>query len=293
MKTVCFVILATFCFQCVFAQSNLFPGHPDPIGLPGHEGPAGISSYSELVKNTSFSNNSFLFEETKHAERTVTYSNRFFVISYDYNTSSCLIPLTYPPGEPHYSATITVYEVIKGEKIKVCEPFSGQYIEKGCFEDNPETLVKQALKNKEQEEYTRLHPPPPPEPTFQEKWEKDMGKKWPYIKNDPPPPTNNLWVSFGGLGSSLYHWNPNKGRVIDVQLKDGKLIITKRGCDQSYIRSSVYMNCLMCGHNKGDTEDLVWKEVYGTKGTNVIIEYFIRGTYIPEEIKKEQIKFNE
>lgn len=253
------------------------PEHGDPVGPVGVSGPPGIPF------------------ETKHAERTYTYSNRFFVVCYDYCTDYYMIPATLPPGEPHYSATITVYEVIKGEKIKVCEPFSGQYIEKGCFEDAPESLVQQALKIKEQEIYDKLHPKPPPEPTYQEKWEKDMGKKWPYIKNDPPQDTNNLYVmSFGGLSSSLYQWNPNKGRIIDTQLKDGKLIITKRGYDETHLRATYYSNCPICGKNPSEgKEDLVWKEVYGTKGTNIVLESFIRGHYIPEEIKKEQIKFGE
>lgn len=79
------------------------------------------------------------------AERKVTYSNAFYIVTYEYNKSYASIPATMPQGQPHYAATITVSEVVDGVKARVCEPFSGSYTENGCFEDDPKMLVEKAL----------------------------------------------------------------------------------------------------------------------------------------------------
>lgn len=55
--------------------------------------------------------------------------------------------MTCPPKTD--PAIITVYEVIRGEKIIIGKPFDGKYTEKGCFEDNPKYLLEKAKKLQE------------------------------------------------------------------------------------------------------------------------------------------------
>lgn len=78
------------------------------------------------------------------AERTFEDTTGFYIIHFEYNTAYCTIPATFPAGAPHYGATITVYKVIDGRKKMIGEPFGGQYIEKGCFEDASEYLKNKA-----------------------------------------------------------------------------------------------------------------------------------------------------
>jgi hypothetical protein len=82
--------------------------------------------------------------EDQTAERTYQDSTGFYIIHFEYNTASCSIPLTNPPGQPHYFATITVYKIVEGKKTQIGEPFSGQYTENGCFEDEPSYLINSA-----------------------------------------------------------------------------------------------------------------------------------------------------
>lgn len=79
------------------------------------------------------------------AQRAYQNSGHFYIIDFDYNTEWATVPVTNPPGQPHYSAKITVSEIVDGEK-KELATFGGQYTEKGCFEDDPASLVTQALK---------------------------------------------------------------------------------------------------------------------------------------------------
>lgn len=71
-------------------------------------------------------------------------STGFYLIKYEYDPDFCTIPLTYPAGEPHYFALITVYQVVENDTIQIGQPFDGTYVEKGCFEDIPEDQVKRA-----------------------------------------------------------------------------------------------------------------------------------------------------
>jgi hypothetical protein len=86
----------------------------------------------------------YMNNEDTTAERTYQDSTGFYIINFVYNTSYCTIPATNPPGQPHYGATITVYEIVDGKKQRIGEPFGGTYTEKGCFEDAPDYLVKTA-----------------------------------------------------------------------------------------------------------------------------------------------------
>lgn len=88
----------------------------------------------------------YMNNEDKTAERTYQDGTGFYIINFVYNTSYCTIPATNPPGQPHYGATITVYEIIDGKKQIIGESFGGTYTEKGCFEDAPDFLVKNAKK---------------------------------------------------------------------------------------------------------------------------------------------------
>lgn len=87
----------------------------------------------------------FTFGE--YAERTYQEDGLgFFVIEYNYTTEWFTQPLTNPIGDPHYSATITIYQIINDKKVLLDKPFSGVYIVNGCWEDKPETLVKATMK---------------------------------------------------------------------------------------------------------------------------------------------------
>lgn len=84
--------------------------------------------------------------DTQTAERTYQDSTGFYIIHFEYDASFCTIPDTYPSGQPHYQAMITVYQIIDGAKVVIGESFGGQYTEKGCFEDDPTYLVATAKK---------------------------------------------------------------------------------------------------------------------------------------------------
>lgn len=97
-------------------------------------------------KAQSFNDNCQETAYKTHKDSTGTYQ-----IKYEYNSCWFSQPATYPPGEPHYSATITVYKVDSTKKdttitILVGKPFGGTYVKQGCFEDVPEYNVNQAKK---------------------------------------------------------------------------------------------------------------------------------------------------
>jgi hypothetical protein len=79
----------------------------------------------------------------EEAERTYENYGHFYVVHFSYTTRSYSVPATMS-GQPHYSATISVYEVLNGGK-KLLSEFEGKYTEKGCFEDDPKSLVKYAI----------------------------------------------------------------------------------------------------------------------------------------------------
>jgi hypothetical protein len=87
--------------------------------------------------------------ENKEVEITYKDYSGFYVIKFVYNDSFCTIPATNPPGRPHYSATITVYEVKDGDTVVIGKPFSGTYTAGKCYEDEPTGLIDQAKKQVE------------------------------------------------------------------------------------------------------------------------------------------------
>jgi hypothetical protein len=81
------------------------------------------------------------------AERTYQGDGHFYIIHFTYDAGLSMIPATSPVGQLHYSALITVSEIVNGAKKEIAT-FNGQYTERGCFEDDPQTLVEMALKMK-------------------------------------------------------------------------------------------------------------------------------------------------
>jgi hypothetical protein len=87
---------------------------------------------------------------TQKAERTLAIEHHFYIVDYEYNPDYSEVPLTNPPGTPHYDATITISEVVDGRKKAVGSPFGGKYTLGGCYEDDPSTLIESALKDAKQ-----------------------------------------------------------------------------------------------------------------------------------------------
>jgi hypothetical protein len=84
-------------------------------------------------------------EKTQTAERTVEIPGHYYVVRYEYGTGMVTTPAVYG-AKAHYDAQIEVFEVIDGSKHQIGTKFAGQYVEGGCFEDKPETLIQSALK---------------------------------------------------------------------------------------------------------------------------------------------------
>ncbi|MFA5378120.1 MAG: hypothetical protein WC455_20375 [Dehalococcoidia bacterium] len=86
------------------------------------------------------------FAEQKTVTKTHQDTNGFFVIKFDYDDSWFSRPATMPEGVPHYDAKITVFRVIDGKTVQVCEPWRGVFTDGQCFEDNLSDIVGKALK---------------------------------------------------------------------------------------------------------------------------------------------------
>jgi len=55
-----------------------------------------------------------------------------------------------PDNQEHWHAEITILEVVNGEKVKLAGPFEGVWTERGCFEDDPEAIVKRWLETEKE-----------------------------------------------------------------------------------------------------------------------------------------------
>ena len=76
----------------------------------------------------------------------VTIPKHLYLVEFELDGSSLIsVPATNPPGVLHYSAAISVFEVVDGHQVAIGYPFSGQYTGGKCFEDVPEDLVLWAL----------------------------------------------------------------------------------------------------------------------------------------------------
>ena len=100
--------------------------------------------YFPAVAHTSLLRGEGKFQ-TRSAERSVFVDGRFYKINYEYQPQYAMVPLTSPPGQPHYTAVIQVYVLKENGFTKVGESFGGYYTDAGCFEDDPTTLVNQAI----------------------------------------------------------------------------------------------------------------------------------------------------
>jgi hypothetical protein len=103
----------------------------------------------QTVPLNAFYSPEFGYLNQKQAEITYKDSSGFYVIKFVYNDTYCMIPATYPAGCPHYSATITVYEVMDGDTVVIGKPFPGTYTGGKCYEDEPAGLIDQAKKQVE------------------------------------------------------------------------------------------------------------------------------------------------
>lgn len=83
-----------------------------------------------------------------NATRNYQYGKRFFVIEFERNEDWCTVP-AIANAQPHWGAKISVFEIINGKQILVCDPFDGEYTAKGCFEDDPKMLVEKAIRIKQ------------------------------------------------------------------------------------------------------------------------------------------------
>jgi hypothetical protein len=87
---------------------------------------------------------------TRTVVRTAELGGHFFVVEYLVQFGGLtFVPSTYPAGKPHYSAAITVFEVVGGSKVQIGKTFDGQYTDdEGCFEDDPLSLIELAYAKK-------------------------------------------------------------------------------------------------------------------------------------------------
>jgi len=110
----------------------------------------------------------------KIAYKTYKDSTGDYKIKYEYDPLVYMVPLTNPPGQSHYYATITVYKIhketvlVRKSKFKtkiefkleptnieeqIGESFQGYYTVNGCFEDTPEDIINQAYKTYKPNKY--------------------------------------------------------------------------------------------------------------------------------------------
>lgn len=98
-------------------------------------------------------------------ERFVSYNSDSFCVSYAYNPfsffdaavlrlkqDSCGKTREFTAEEyaeyNHYDALVSVYRVINNYKELISAPIEGCYVPKGCYEDQPENYIREALKRK-------------------------------------------------------------------------------------------------------------------------------------------------
>lgn len=67
--------------------------------------------------------------------------NGNYQVRYEWDRLRASIPLTNPPGQPHYDATVSVWK----NGVQIGTNMTGVYTEKGCFEDEPCHFVDRAI----------------------------------------------------------------------------------------------------------------------------------------------------
>lgn len=93
---------------------------------------------------TSGTNDRFYDCDYSLGLRLAELNKKWYIVEYRYKKCGVHFMPAILGAQPHFFATITVRH--RGKDIAV---FDGQYTEKGCFEDDPEMLVKKALKIRE------------------------------------------------------------------------------------------------------------------------------------------------
>lgn len=79
-------------------------------------------------------------------ERTYSANGHNYVITFlVHENGLVIVPATYPAGQPHFPADISVSEIIAGKRQQLGKDFKGLWTPNGCFEDNPKVLVEAAL----------------------------------------------------------------------------------------------------------------------------------------------------
>lgn len=110
---------------------------------------------STVEHNVIQASNFYILDGSKASEKVVkrTFADNtgYYIVKYSYNPDGTFyVPATSPYGKPHWPCIIDVYRsdnALDPICVRVCDTFKGQFTEDGCFEDNPENVVKQALKN--------------------------------------------------------------------------------------------------------------------------------------------------
>lgn len=78
------------------------------------------------------------------AKFTHTDSSGNYLIKYRYYRDGyCTIPLTYPQGEPHYPALISVFEICETDTVLLSK-FAGTFTTGGCCMSSPMSVVSKA-----------------------------------------------------------------------------------------------------------------------------------------------------
>lgn len=88
--------------------------------------------------------------------RTYSDTTGRYLIKYYVVDGSAFVPSTYPAGDVHYDADVTVFALIGEELVKIGRTFSGIYTPNQCFEDDPSYYVTRAKKLQHENQLRRL-----------------------------------------------------------------------------------------------------------------------------------------
>ncbi len=87
-------------------------------------------------------------------ERKVYVDGVNYIVHYQYDEEGMYsIPATSPPGRPHYWGSLITIYAEKGKDRKFIAERRGVYVKGGpCLEDDPEKIVRSALKPEKQDQ---------------------------------------------------------------------------------------------------------------------------------------------
>lgn len=71
----------------------------------------------------------------------------FYLVDFTFDSSWSTVPLTNPPGVPHYLATAVAFEIIGGLRKQIGGSFPATFTDGKCFEDNLPDLVERQLES--------------------------------------------------------------------------------------------------------------------------------------------------